>query len=373
MKETKREIRQSNFELMRIVSMVMIIVWHIIIYGKLEGLTGNYKVFFDFLQAFLIVHVNSFLLLMGYFQYNKKMKIKKAIELLSASWFYRIVLTLIFVFCGIAIVSSLDFFKALFPLDMIRNYWFIEFYVLIYLFSPYFNLLIEKMTQKQFRKLLLLGFATFSILPMISGDLITSNGGYTVLQFVMMYFLGAYLGKYKVTENFHFKYYSKPKLQTIFFISYFLFGFLNLAVSSYGSSLAALDQPLLSFLGNNIQSRRLTYSNPIVILQTVCYFEFFSTLTFRSKKINRLSAYCLGAYLLTEHFLVQPWLYQFLKVDITHFFGLRSMLRIFIVSVIILLTGILVEFLRKSIAQFLAKRKPFVTLKQKISSFVANY
>ena len=58
-------IRESNFELMRIISMFLIIVWHIIIHGHMIENSENYaiKIYLSIIQYIIIVHVNSFMIL----------------------------------------------------------------------------------------------------------------------------------------------------------------------------------------------------------------------------------------------------------------------------------------------------------------------
>ena len=58
------KVRQSNFELMRILSMVFIIISHILIHGKvLDNTAGVLHLFFTLLMSFALVHVNSFVLI----------------------------------------------------------------------------------------------------------------------------------------------------------------------------------------------------------------------------------------------------------------------------------------------------------------------
>ena len=72
--------RLSNFELMRIISMFLIALWHFLLFGKMEegtfGVTQNVIIL---LKAITLVHVNSFVLLTGYFNYDKKFKLSKVI------------------------------------------------------------------------------------------------------------------------------------------------------------------------------------------------------------------------------------------------------------------------------------------------------
>lgn len=67
--------RNSNFELLRIVSMFMIVIWHFIIHSGIYYNTSGYShILIQFVCALLMIHVNSFVLLSGYFQSDKPMK-----------------------------------------------------------------------------------------------------------------------------------------------------------------------------------------------------------------------------------------------------------------------------------------------------------
>ena len=67
--EKTLKLRQSNFELMRIISMFMIVMWHVIISGVgLSQANNTLTLFLDIIKSVLVVHVNSFVLVTGYFQ-----------------------------------------------------------------------------------------------------------------------------------------------------------------------------------------------------------------------------------------------------------------------------------------------------------------
>ena len=69
--EKTLKLRQSNFELMRIVSMFMIVVWHFIMHSNLLARTsGALNLFLNFIYIAFSVHVNSFILVNGYFSFH---------------------------------------------------------------------------------------------------------------------------------------------------------------------------------------------------------------------------------------------------------------------------------------------------------------
>ena len=79
MKEGKNiKARQSNFELMRIISMFMIVLWHCISHTNILGRTsGNLNLLLELIFMFTAVHVNSFILLSGYFGFKNEFNIIK--------------------------------------------------------------------------------------------------------------------------------------------------------------------------------------------------------------------------------------------------------------------------------------------------------
>ena len=68
MKKTLEE-RNSNFELLRIVSMLFIILWHTIMHGNMlyNCTNESIKWILEIIQFLIIVHVNSFVMVSGYF------------------------------------------------------------------------------------------------------------------------------------------------------------------------------------------------------------------------------------------------------------------------------------------------------------------
>ena len=112
MKEGKNiKTRQSNFELMRIISMFMIVLWHCISHTNILGRTGgNLNLLLELIFMFTAVHVNSFILLSGYFGYKNEFNIKKLFATINSVWFYKAIYALIFVGLGLVTMSYFDLF-----------------------------------------------------------------------------------------------------------------------------------------------------------------------------------------------------------------------------------------------------------------------
>ena len=62
--------RNSSYELMRIVSMFLIVLYHVIVHGKMIENCENagLKILLELIKFFTLVHVNSFILVLGIFK-----------------------------------------------------------------------------------------------------------------------------------------------------------------------------------------------------------------------------------------------------------------------------------------------------------------
>ena len=158
------KVRQSNFELMRIISMFMILVWHIFLYGvNMDTAAPNIKLMFDFFRAIMVVHVNSFILVSGYFLVNSSFKMSKLLKINDSVVFYKIVIYLIFAYLGLASVDSISILRNFFPLDL-ENYWFIRIYMIMYIFSPFYNIFLNSISKSVHKKIIIIMFFLFSLI-----------------------------------------------------------------------------------------------------------------------------------------------------------------------------------------------------------------
>ena len=117
-KSKSKTTRDSNYELMRIISMLMIVIWHILTHGQVvTGMTGISATIMKLLQTIIVIHVDSFILVTGYYQCKNKFNFKKAISLNNQSWFYRVVILFIMLGFDWIQVGKVELFQMVFPLD----------------------------------------------------------------------------------------------------------------------------------------------------------------------------------------------------------------------------------------------------------------
>ena len=369
-KET--EIRQSNFELLRIIAMFMIVVTHIINHGQVMQNSERevLSLIFDYIFCIIIVHVNSYVLVTGYFQSKSKFKMSKVLKTINITWFYRIAMLIFLVLIKAWHPTHIEIFRHVFPLDL-GFYWFIDVYIMLYCISPFLNILIEKLDKKEFLRLIIILLIIFSILPTITGLRFFQNNGYTLYNFVLLYFIGAYLREYPIRKSYLFKYVKKNAFQLICIISFLGLAFLNLLLYRFGEQISSYSN-ILAEIGNNITTTTFFYSNPIIILQSICFFCFFETLDIKSKFINKIASLSLGVYLIHEHIQIRTSLYQLLKINDGPITSYHFIWYIFVIAVLIFVVCLIIEWIRQIIFSFIYNRKISKKIRKKYRNWIED-
>ena len=109
----KLQERNSNFELLRIIAMLFIVLYHIIIHGQVLGNSVNagLSIIIYLVMYMTLVHVNSFILLTGFFQSTGKFKQSKVWSLINSSLFYKFLIVIVFSALGILSLSKIELLK----------------------------------------------------------------------------------------------------------------------------------------------------------------------------------------------------------------------------------------------------------------------
>ena len=350
------KIRQSNFELMRIISMFFIVVWHIIVHGGLlYNTTGFNHFLIQLILCIIVVHVNSFILISGYFQYKKSFSLRKFFSVFNAAWFYKACIMLIFVIFGIITISKWDFVETILPIDI--GYWFIATYLALYVLSPFLNKIINNVTKKEFQKLLLILFILLSLLPFITKQEEFANNGSNIISFIMLYFMGAYLSKFPIRKEKVLKNISNFKYKMILLVIIFLMIVINLLYWKFADYFDGSANNFISYLCDVYKNSHLLYNNPVIIIQSICYFLLFSTFNFKNRFINNISPLMFGIYLIHDNRNMRVKIYDWLNVTSSDYYGsVNLLLYIFITAIFIFVVGALIEFVRQKIVNLICRK-----------------
>lgn len=203
---TVQKVRNANMDLLRIVSMLLIVFLHSIDHsGVLENAEncGTAMYFYvRFTYMLCQVCVNIYVMLSGYFLVTSKFRLKKLVTLWIEAAFYAFVLRLIFMVSGARSFSLVSVISCFFPI-LTGRYWFITIYVGLYLIFPFLNVLIRAMDKKQHSLLNVCLFGLFSVWSSIHPSLagMNSGGGWGLAWFVVLYLAAAWLRLYYVPNG----------------------------------------------------------------------------------------------------------------------------------------------------------------------------
>lgn len=370
--------RNSNFELMRITSMFMIVIWHFIFHSNILAKTsGTLNLIIYFIYIIVSIHVNSFILVSGYFQYNKKFKPRKIVSLITTTWFYKLIYAIIFSVTGIVTITKTEMLFFIQPFNFNYGfgefYWFINMYIFLYLLSPFINKLIETLSQKQHKTLIIILLVMLSIVPTVTLNSTLNNNGYTIASFVMLYIIGAYFGKYKLRENYHFRNFSKNKYQLLLLVLFIVSIFLAITPKIITDYFENSTIEILSYVKYLFGLKLIDYISPVIILESVLYLLLFETFDFKSKFINKVASLTFGIYLVHENNFLVKFLYDRLPISINGVIYPNVIIKMLLYSIIIFIVSAIIEYIRQLLSKLITKTKIYKKFISKIENYIKAF
>ncbi|MDG2980661.1 acyltransferase family protein [Latilactobacillus curvatus] len=195
--------RDSRFEVLRIFSIFLIIIYHFSLYVPWHHSVTGVKTIGAFVfLPYGQIGVKLFGLITGYFMIQKKDTIYKNIRKIKKVWlevfFYSLVIEIILqVVFGLRVINLV---KSMLPM-LLNEYWFATAYVLVVMLSPFINLVIVQIDKKMQATLLILCVIMSEILPVLNNVVVVDARGLMVL--ITSYIVGAYIHQ----NNIHIKNY----------------------------------------------------------------------------------------------------------------------------------------------------------------------
>jgi len=291
--------RNSGIELLRIIAIMGVVILHYnnsasgggFRYVK-EGSINQYYLFFT--ENLFIGAVDLFILISAYFLCTtKKRRIIKVVELNIQVIVFRIAGYLLSSLMGGNALSI----KALIGFALPVNY-FVILYSVLYIVSPYINVLIENISKKDFKKLIIIVVLIFSVWTIKVDFLVSFKGeffnglstvgmngsqyGYSIVNFVMIYMVGAYL---RINEIKLRKGTAAALITVLLFILY-----------------------AVSLVEHKMGFSRITtwnYNNPLLILLATSVFLLFLNFSFNSSIINELAKGAFTCFLFHEYLITE--------------------------------------------------------------------
>ena len=190
--------RKTNIELLRIISMFMIVVYHYCCHGYLireVGTAGYNTPILWLIYTFCYSAVNIYVLISGYFLCKSEFKWKKVLKIYIEVLFYSVIIfTLLYITGLTEITSPKQILSCIFPI-ISKSYWFVTIYVVMYIISPFLNKLINILTKKEYQNMLI----TLGIILLICNNLIPGTYaidktyGFGIIWFTYLYLVAAYI------------------------------------------------------------------------------------------------------------------------------------------------------------------------------------
>lgn len=312
-KNQEEKMRNSSFELLRIIAMLMIIGHHFVVHGDfLDASTVNEWIltFLEFGGKFGVV---IYILISGYFMVTSKFSLRKLFKLWCQIWFYSVLLYVISIFLPNYQFSWRGLAKALFPVIMVE-YWFVTYYVILYILSPFINKLIKALSKREYGLLIVILLFLYTSLRLSIGF------SSLPLIFFIIYLIGGYLRLYpiKKIQNYFI-------LVPTFVILYIVLNILQFALNY-----------------NFFDVDRL-----LMILCAVIFFMIFEKIKITSKTINFISSTTFGIYLIHDNLNISPYLWSEVFENNSYAYSEYLLLYVFLVIVSVFVICAVIDLLRK--------------------------
>lgn len=292
--------RNSNLELLRIISIFMIILGHTVWETSWNEST-NFSVNSFIIQNFWIgakLGVNLFVLISGFFLSTRvKFKVKPIFKLWINVVFYSWMLLLFSFLLNLPNRNFENIIASVLPISF-NCYWFITCYFFIYLISPVVNILIKEMTIYQFGSVLTAGFIYMFVFGLFFKNE-TAGSGNTWITLLFVYLIGAFIRKYNIVGTF-----SKRKLGYISLIQILIMSISIFAVNfTEQKNILTYNPQKFAFFTNG--------NSPFQLIASVCIFLIFCDLKPQSNKyINKIASATLAVYMLHTNYLIKSWLFN---------------------------------------------------------------
>ena len=347
-KNPKMKDRNYGIDLLRIVTMFMIVNLHVFWYGgilkseNLYFLSAKYNIVW-ILEIICYVAVNCYALISGFVGIESRYKYSNIVLLWLRVVFYSISLYLIGCIFGIVDFNFKTLITFCFPV-INSKYWYFTAYFCLFFFMPILNSALENMEYKLLRNSIIMIIIIISVLPFIyAGDIFLTRNGSSFVWLMVLYLIGGFIKKY----NLHNKFSNNSMI--------ILFAFC--IILELGSAY------LTSYLDlkgvTDFKFTLISYTSSTMLLSGISLLIIFSKLKVKSwrKIISFLSPLCFSVYLIHEHEVFSKRFIVGRSSTFLNYSTLKMLLYILITDIVIFVVCIFVDYFRELIFKKLKIKK----------------
>jgi len=289
--QSRAEQRNYGIDALRLLTMLMIVIIHIIGQGGVwESTVGVKRTVVSSIDVFVVCAVDIYAIISGYVGYREgkyKGITSKFISLWLQVFFYSFGISIAAMIFTPSLISTEAVIKSVFPL-LTSRYWYYSSYVVVLLLSPWINKMIALIDNKQLTMLVCILIGLFSVSNVITysidSDPFTLNKGYSAIWLIALYVVGAWLKKWRALQTK-----SIVKLVIMLLCDFALMCAVKYVVPNlYGI---------------------VSYTSPTVVIMAVLFVIIFSKITIKGilkKMIAFLAPASFGVYLIH----VQPFVFS---------------------------------------------------------------
>ena len=196
--------RNPSFEILRILAMFLIVVWHFLIHGiglKPVGTTDSAISLFnccsiEFIGCLAKVSTNCYILISGYFMITTSFKWRKITKVWIPIFFYSVLISTILLLIGNKHIHGWNsLWESALPIYFDR-YWFATRYIALVALAPFFAFIAKNITKKEY--LMMLAVLLIINLDFLLGQHFSANN--SLLWFIFVFFMGGYI---RLHSNFN--------------------------------------------------------------------------------------------------------------------------------------------------------------------------
>jgi len=290
-----KQERNYGIDLLRMVAMLLVVVLHVLGQGGVLAHTwaysGQYLIGW-YLEYAAFCSVNLFALISGYVGVRSKCRASNLAVLWLQVFLYSFGIAAVVAIFRPELCSGADLIEYAFPV-ITRKYWYFSAYFSLFLFMPLLNAGINALSKQTLRRVIVAMILVFSVASSAgkeaSHDAFTLVSGYTGLWLMVMYAVGAYIGKYGMWEKV-----PQAALLGIFFGCAAVSLGLRCLVLRISSTVS--EPYYLKFVA--------TFNSPLVVLESIALLLFFARLrfgAFAGKLIAFFAPAAFGVYIIHVH------------------------------------------------------------------------
>lgn len=337
---TKIINRNTSIELLRIISMIMIMFHHFAYHGNFEWNFNEVTLphlWYDFILMGGKVGVDIFVLISGYFLIENTEKLfqpKKLLKFWGQVVFYSIMTYLLSVMLRLNAFEIKQLIKVCLPITY-PGWWFASTYFMLYLIHPFLNKLLHGLSKTEYQYLILMMVLCWSIIPTATTQLFESN---SLLWFVTLYGIAGYVNLYGGNQKLQSKHY---------FSLYFMVLIITYTVSTTFLFLGTKKEEWSTHAIDFLEIERL----PILLMAITLFMGFVTLKMNYHKWINMIASATFGVYLIHDSSYIRYYLwtniFKINQYQDSTFLILYSILVVFILYV----SCTMIDLIRKKLVE----------------------